>query len=143
PAPSGLRGALVVAARCPPLTDRRISMSKSTRKRVVARSATPVAVAKPAQLAASKAKRPTSEPSSKQARVVAMLKAPAGATMDAMMKATGWQQHSVRGFLAGVVRKRLKLKLGSKKIDGKRVYHIAGRAKDQSESRSQSKRRSS
>ena len=42
-----------------------------------------------------------------------------------MMKATGWQQHSVRGFLAGVVRKRLKLKLGSKKVDGNRVYQIA------------------
>ena len=43
-----------------------------------------------------------------------------------MMKVTGWQQHSVRGFLAGVVRKRLKLKLGSKKVDGQRVYQIAG-----------------
>ena len=43
-----------------------------------------------------------------------------------MTKATGWQQHSVRGFLAGVVRKRLKLKLGSKKVDGNRVYRIAG-----------------
>ena len=53
-----------------------------------------------------------------------MLKSPAGATIDAMMKATGWQQHSVRGFLAGAVRKRLKLKLGSKKIDGERVYRI-------------------
>jgi len=41
-----------------------------------------------------------------------------------MMKATGWQQHSVRGFLAGVVHKRLKLKLGSKKVDGQRVYQI-------------------
>ena len=40
------------------------------------------------------------------------------------MKATGWQQHSVRGFLAGVVRKRLKLKLSSKKVDGNRVYRI-------------------
>ena len=42
-----------------------------------------------------------------------------------MMKATGWQQHSVRGFLAGVVRKRLKLKLGWKKVYGNRVYQIA------------------
>jgi hypothetical protein len=46
-----------------------------------------------------------------------------------MMKATGWQQHSVRGFLAGVVRKRLKLKLGSKKLDGQRVYRIMGKGK--------------
>jgi hypothetical protein len=42
-----------------------------------------------------------------------------------MMEATGWQQHSVRGFLAGVVRKRLKLKLRSKKVDGTRIYQIA------------------
>ena len=55
-----------------------------------------------------------------------MLRSPAGATIAAMMKATGWQQHSVRGFLAGVVRKRLKLKLGSSKVDGNRVYRIAG-----------------
>jgi len=60
-----------------------------------------------------------------------------------MMKATGWQQHSVRGFLAGVVRKRLKLNLGSKKVAGKRVYQIAGGAKARSESRSWSKRHSS
>jgi len=44
------------------------------------------------------------------------------------MKATGWQPHSVRGFLAGVVRKRLKLKLGSKKVEGNRVYQIASDA---------------
>jgi len=42
-----------------------------------------------------------------------------------MMDATGWQPHSVRGFLAGVVRKRLKLKLRLKKVDGNRVYQIA------------------
>jgi hypothetical protein len=55
-----------------------------------------------------------------------LLQSPTGATIEAMMKATGWQPHSVRGFLAGVVRKRLKLKLGSKKVDGNRVYQIAG-----------------
>jgi hypothetical protein len=72
-----------------------------------------------------------------------MLKSPAGATIDVMMKATGWQQHSVRGFLAGVVRKRLKLKLGSKKVDGERVYRITGGEKAKSGSRRLSKRRSS
>ena len=59
-----------------------------------------------------------------------------------MMKATDWQQHSVRGFLAGVVRKRLKLKLSSKKVDGNRVYQIAGRDGGKSVPR-QSKRRPS
>ena len=118
-------------------------MSRSAKKRAVAPSATRVTAAKPAQLATSKAKRPNGEAGSKQARVIGMLKSPAGATIDAMMKATGWQQHSVRRFLAGVVRKRLKLKLGSKKVDGERIYQITGGGKDKSGSGSQPKRRSS
>jgi hypothetical protein len=61
----------------------------------------------------------------KQEAVLGMLRRPQGATIAAIMKTTGWQQHSVRGFFAGVVRKRLKLKLGSKKAGGKRVYHLA------------------
>ena len=55
-----------------------------------------------------------------------MLRSPNGATIAAMMKATGWQQHSVRGFLAGIVRKKLKLNLNSKKIEGSRIYSIKG-----------------
>jgi hypothetical protein len=62
----------------------------------------------------------------KQARVIAMLQSPSGATIAAMMQQTGWQPHSVRGFLAGVVRKKLKLTLHSTKVDGKRVYRIEG-----------------
>ena len=58
-----------------------------------------------------------------------------------MMKATGWQQHSVRGFLAGVVRKKLKLKLNSKKVDGNRVYQITS-GDGGKPGRRQSKRRS-
>ena len=82
------------------------------------------------------------DPGSKQSRVIAMLQAPNGTSIAALMKVTGWQQHSVRGFLAGVVRKKLKLKLGSKTIDGNRIYKITGNGSGRSGSR-QSNRPSS
>src|SRR5258707_1300108 len=101
-------------------------MSKSGKKRPAASSTTPVPASKSSQQPTADPKSKQAEPGSKQSRVIAMLQSPAGATIAAMMQATGWQQHSVHGFLAGVVRKRLKLKLGSKKVDGIRVYQIAG-----------------
>jgi hypothetical protein len=60
----------------------------------------------------------------KRARIIGMLRAPAGTTIAAIMAATEWQQHSVRGFLAGVVRKKLGLNLVSEPADKGRVYRI-------------------
>lgn len=66
----------------------------------------------------------TAKPDTKHDKVLAMLRSTGGTTIAAMMKATDWQQHSVRGFLAGVVRRRLKLDLISDKTDGPRIYRI-------------------
>jgi hypothetical protein len=63
-------------------------------------------------------------PDTKHARIIAMLRAPAGTTIAAIMTATDWQQHSVRGFLAGVVRKKLDLNLVSELTDKGRIYRI-------------------
>ena len=60
----------------------------------------------------------------KHARIIAMLRAPAGAKIAAIMTATDWQQHSVRGFLAGVVRRKLGLNLVSEQTDKGRIYRI-------------------
>lgn len=60
----------------------------------------------------------------KQDIVLRMLRASSGATIADMMRATGWQQHSVRGFLAGVVRKKLKLDLISEPAEAGRIYRL-------------------
>jgi hypothetical protein len=62
---------------------------------------------------------------SKQSRVIEMLQRGQGSTIAAIVKATGWQPHSVRGFFAGVVRTKLGLAPVSEKTGTERVYRIA------------------
>jgi hypothetical protein len=66
---------------------------------------------------------------SKAVKVLELLKRANGATLPEMIKATGWQIHSIRGFLSGIVKKRLGLKLTSEKAEGKdRRYKIPAKA---------------
>ena len=60
----------------------------------------------------------------KHDRVLGLLRARNGTTIAAISKVTGWQPHSVRGFLAGVVKKRLGLTLQSEKTKSGRIYRI-------------------
>jgi Protein of unknown function (DUF3489) len=110
-------------------------MSASASKKLALSSTAPASAAKFIQKPIGKGKVDSTSSVSKQSRVIAMLQAPGGAAIAAMMKATGWQKHSVRGFLAAVVRKRLKLKLTSEKVDGGRVYQIVGVNKAKSQRR--------
>lgn len=73
----------------------------------------------------SQAKKPgTRRSATKHDRVLAQLRSKRGATISALSKATGWQPHSVRGFLAGVVKKKLGLRLVSEKTDAGRIYRV-------------------
>ena len=65
-------------------------------------------------------------PGSKTAKVLDLVKRSGGATLKQLMKATGWQSHSVRGFLSGTLGKKMGLKIASSKTnDGERVYSLA------------------
>ena len=73
-----------------------------------------------------KAKAATRGQGSKSAHVIALLEKSKGATLAELMKATGWQAHSVRGFLSGTLRKKMGLKIESTKRGGvERVYSIS------------------
>src|SRR5216683_1030247 len=72
-------------------------------------------------------KTPAAREGSKKAEVLALLRREGGATLLELMTATGWQAHSVRGFLSGALGKKMGLTVNSaKREDGTRVYSIGG-----------------
>jgi hypothetical protein len=100
-----------------------------TKPKTKPKAATRSTARKTAKAASRKRSAPASTRSAarsgtKHDRIIAMLRTSAGATIASLVTATEWQQHSVRGFLAGVVRKKLRLNLVSEQTDKGRVYRI-------------------
>ena len=92
--------------------------------RAVGLEPAPVPKAKPAGRAKAAGKAPgTARPGSKQARLIEMLRRPEGASIPEIVAVLDWQAHSVRGVIAGALKKKLGLAIVSEKVDGRgRVY---------------------
>ena len=125
PASDCLGGAEVVR----PMTARKLQrnpMIKTNKTKFATRSAAPrkTSNSKLRRRSPALSSKAAGRPDTKQSRIIAMLRAPGGATIAAMMTATEWQPHSVRGFLAGVVRKKLGLNLVIEQTAKGRVYRI-------------------
>jgi hypothetical protein len=103
-----------------------MTKAKSKTKVATRSAARKISKGKSRTWTASVSSKSAARPGTKHARIIAMVRAPTGTTIAAIMAATEWQQHSVRGFLAGVVRKKLGLNLVSEQTDKGRVYRIKG-----------------
>ena len=101
-----------------------MTKSKSKTKVTTRSAARKISKGKPRTRSAFVSSKSAARTDTKHARIITMLRAPAGTTIAAIMTATEWQGHSVRGFLAGVVRKKLGLNLVSEQTDKGQVYRI-------------------
>jgi len=97
------------------------------------RSKRPAHATRAAGKSAKQPKGPSKPPAvprrgTKTAKILALLRRPAGASLPELRKATGWQPHSVRGFLSGAVKKKMGLHIDSvARDDGERVYRVASK----------------
>ena len=78
----------------------------------------------PSKKTVTPAKPTPAQRGSKKAKILALLRRPNGASLDQLLKATGWQAHSVRGFLSGELKKRMGLRVLSAKKDDVRTYRL-------------------
>ena len=88
--------------------------------------------AKPARRAQSAArshpKAVTARAGTQAAKILGLLRRPAGASLAELRKATGWQAHSVRGFLSGTLKKKMRLRIHKfTRASGERVYRVPAR----------------
>jgi hypothetical protein len=104
--------------------------AKATTKPRVAKRTAHVAPskAKPARKATSAKEATPARRGTKTAKILDLLKRPGGVTLKELIKATGWQAHSVRGFLSGAIGKKMGICVeSSKQPDGERSYHISSK----------------
>ena len=105
------------------MTTTKIAKAKPGARRKTARTVTKIAPAS-SSTAATTETPPKAEPKGKTGVLVALLECSEGATIEAMMAATGWQAHSVRGAISGSIKKALGREVTSTKTETGRVYRI-------------------
>jgi len=115
----------------PALTGRLVPGRRNSARTLVLPQNAPTFASKPVKAKVSKKPPPAVKKAgaarvgSKTAKVLDLLKRPDGATLNELMKATGWQSHSVRGFLSGTVGKKMGLPVASAKGEaGERSYSV-------------------
>ena len=106
-----------------PTGKRRYARTGSKATTTTTAAPAPAITRKPAKVQVA-GKPPTLPRITKADIVIGLLARPAGATITQMCEATGWQQHSVRGFLAGTVKKKAGATLGSDKTEAGRIYRL-------------------
>jgi Protein of unknown function (DUF3489) len=103
--------------------------AKPSRSRKRGQADRPAGPTKKAKHAVPAKKAAPPERGTKTAKILALLKRPAGASLQQLRKATGWQAHSVRGFLSGILKKKMGLRVTSTNLqeDGERTYRIVSK----------------
>jgi len=106
-------------------TDRKTAVTRIWKALQDAAESTQASHTASAKRRGGRSKKALARAGTKKARILNLLKQPKGATVRELMRATGWQSHSVRGFISGHLVKRMELQVNStRRSDGQRLYRI-------------------